>query len=266
MSKIKIGTVKSATPSAAYISLCPCYQLNTDTVVADVSGNKNNLKFNTSKSGLSLAEVWTTPNKASSVYAGSASTAKGLFLDNNVINQVDFTAKNGFIVLLSCIVSTPATNTGFIAQGSSTSHTGPRIALTTGNVLKPSFYSTAEQLFFPDPPALSAATPTKILLYFGGYSSNRVGFACFVNENSSQFDIFYATATGDISAAGRVEPLYIGMYETAPNTYSSLTAQFSSIHILKVADTGKITFQKLKDIAARYRMSPDTPLMDSEFV
>lgn len=263
MAKIKLGTYKSATPSESYLSFAPCYQQNNSTNITDISGKQNNMEFNLNRSGLSVVEAWATQNKISTVYAGAGATAKGFYLPLTAINSVDFSKDEGIIILCTVTVSTPATSTGFIAQGSSTTDTGLRVGITTGNVLKPSFYSSTEQLYFPDPAALTPGAPTKVLLYYGGQGGS-VKFACFLNGVSNQVNISSASTSGNISPSGRVEPLYFGMYKVSANNYSSLTASFSSVHVMKVINTGTVTFNDLQDIATRYKMSPDSAFTKEE--
>lgn len=260
MAKIKVGTYKPVEPSKNYLLYAPCYQVNTSTAISDLSGKQNDLNFNQGKSALSTAEVWSVANKASTIYGGSATTAKGFFLPAEDINTVDFSKKEGVIILCTVTVTTPAANTGFIAQGSSTTDTGLRVGITTGNVLKPSFYSAAEQIFFPDSAAISNGVATRVLLFFGGSSATGLKYACYLNEASAQAALSTGTATGSIAPTGRTEPLYFGMYKITTNAYSSLTANFSSIHVIKVENTDNITFTGLKDLAIRYKMSPDTML------
>lgn len=260
MAKIKVGTYKPVEPSKNYLFYAPCYQVNTSTSITDVSGKQNDLKFNQDKSALATAEVWATANKASTVYGGSATTAKGFFLPAEDINTVDFSKKEGVIILCTVTVTTPVANTGFIAQGSSTTDSGLRVGITTGNVLKPSYYSSGGQVFFPDSAALSNGVATRVLLFFGGSSTTGLKYACYLNEVSAQASMSTGTATGSIAPTGRVEPLYFGMYKITTNAYSSLTANFSSIHVIKVENTDNITFAGLKDLAIRYKMSPDTML------
>jgi hypothetical protein len=263
MAKIKLGTVKTTQLADNYICFAPCYQANNSTEINDLSGKLNNLKFNIDKSSLSVAEAWTTSNRISTVYGGAASTAKGFFLPTDIINAVDFSKNEGIILLFTTTITTPTTNTGLVAQGSSTTDTGIRVGITTGNVLKPSFYSTTEQVYFPDSSALPAGTPVRVLLFFGGSGTSGLKYACYINEVSAQGSLITASTSGAISPVNRVEPLYFGMYKVS-SQYTSLTAGFQNIHILKVENTNLITFSGLGELAMRYKMSPNTPITNRE--
>lgn len=266
MGKIKVGTIKATSPAKDYLGYYPGYQVNTDTSIKDRSGKNNDLKFNTSTSSLTVAEAWNNSNKFSTVYSGAASAVKGVFLDQTVIDQVNFANKEGILILATITVSTPATSTGFIAQGWSTTGGGLRVGITAGNVLKPSFYSSAEQMYFPDSAAITASTPTRLLLYFGGHSSNQVGYFHYLNETSSQGAFSYATFTGSLDKSTMTDPLYLGMYRINSTNWTSLGCQFSSVHILKISNTDNVSTSKLLNIALRYKQSPDSLLVDGDLL
>lgn len=263
MSKTRLGTYKNTVASSDYISYLSCYQANNSTSVFDVSGKGNDLLFNQGRSNLSIAEAWGVSNTLSTVYSGASASAKGVFLPASIINSIDFSKGEGIIICCTVLLTTPLASTGFIAQGSSTADTGIRVGVTSTNLLKPSFYSTTEQVYFPDPSAITPGVPTRVLLYFGGINQT-LNFACFLNETSNQSAITSTVTTGSISPTSRVEPLFLGMYKISTNNYASVTASFSSIHMIKVQNISNVTYEKLKDIAVRYKISPNSVLTQDE--
>lgn len=264
--KIIIGKMQQANPSSGYVGLYSGFQSNTDTSVVDQSGNSNSLVFGSGISTLTTGEAWGTANAFSTVYSGSASSAKCAFLPPSVVNQIDFSLGDGLLVLLSVIPATPAASTGFISQGASTTDTGPRCSITTGNVLKPSFYTEAEQLVFNDPPALTPGVTNRVLLYWKGLESGRLGFAGSVNETFAYAGISLRTATGACGNTMRVSPLTVGGTKWAPSNYSAVSAAFSAMHIVKIPADRQLSFAQVQRIAARYKQSPLVPFSDSELI
>lgn len=139
---IKLGQVKTPTPSPGYIGYYPCLQANTDTVLTDRSGKGNHATFG---ADLTTGEAWVTANRFSVPLEGSGT-------QNNAANLAIGSgfawnpATESFILATRFQAATTASNGQIFGTTNATPNLGFKLEVQVSGALRLNRYTSGAQI------------------------------------------------------------------------------------------------------------------------
>lgn len=132
---MRIGTLRTPTPSAGYVAYYPCLQPNTDTSLKDRGGQGNDGTFNS----LTTGEAWTASNCLSNPTTAShhVTLAKAALAAKWRWNA---SVRDSLFVAFKCKITLPGSNNPFMGNANSTSEGGLKFNVDNAGKLQFAFY------------------------------------------------------------------------------------------------------------------------------
>lgn len=232
--------------SDGYVGYYPCLQENTDTTLADRSGQSNTGTLGT----LSTAEAWANANCATTL----ASANKHITIANADIAEKWTLASDTVFLHFMGYATLPVSTLAWVGNTASTA--GFKMSLTSGGAPSINYYGGTSVFGSAGATTLSGATWYHISIFIDGVGKTSNFWINGTKQLSSDTDITNASGI-----AGSATAFIFGASLAGD---SGIASRFANIHMLvRPSSLGRYAYAE--ELHGRLYRSPFTPVSKSEW-